>query len=785
VRAIVTQIRAAVLRRRAQTAVVLVVSLLAGSVSTMALTLLVRSHQPWDDAFQQYNGAHLIFHFDAAKVSLGQLQATTALPGVTTAGPPHETAIVSFQSRAGKGALQLIGRISPGGSIDRIPIAAGRWPERAGEIAVTRTGDSTIPVRPSLGETIRALTTRGTVDFKVVGEVIDLGGHGSELDLSNGVPGAWVMPADIAALVDGQQIRLGYEMAYRFQRAATADDLVADRRDIEAALPAGAETEPVIDWIRMRAGSTWLIVLLSSIILSFTVFALLAVAVIVASVVAGSVLSSYRDIGMAKALGFTPLQLLAIYVGQMAVPALAGALAGLPVGAVASRPFLNDAANNLQLPAPSIFDPVVVIVVPSALMVLVVVAAFVPALRAAATDSVRAIALGSAPRATRRSRLAATLARMRAPRSISIGAGDAFARPVRAGLTLTALGIGIATATFAIGFEDSLIRVLTTDPASYGYAQDLVVHRYPAVGDTTVTDLLNGQPETQTVVAAHLFPARVSGAQDPVAIYGMRGDATALGYRVVEGRWFVAPGDAVIGGAVARAAHVRIGETLAVSLVGGPALALRVVGLMNDFDSLGAVIRVAWQTVATAMPAASPDIYLIKLRAGADSDAYARRITAMSPEFLDTKVTSIAEISTSSNFVTWMVSALALILMAIAAAGVFNAARLTTRERVHDIAILKAVGMTTRQIALMLVASTLVLAVVAALLGVPLGIWLEGVIWTSIGETFGVIVTAGSGFAPLPLALALVAAFGLAMVGGALPARWAAATPVAEVLRSE
>lgn len=50
-RAVLTQIRAAVLRRRAQTVTVLLVSLLAGAVSTMAVTLLVRSAQPWDDAF--------------------------------------------------------------------------------------------------------------------------------------------------------------------------------------------------------------------------------------------------------------------------------------------------------------------------------------------------------------------------------------------------------------------------------------------------------------------------------------------------------------------------------------------------------------------------------------------------------------------------------------------------------------------------------------------------------------------------------------------------------------
>jgi len=785
VRAALTQIRAAVLRRRAQTVTVLLVSLLAGGVSTMAVTLLVRSAQPWDDAFGRYSGAHLMFHFDASKVSAEQLAATSSLPGVTAAGPPHETVLIPFGRGSQKGQVQLIGRADPGGKIDRIPLAAGRWPERRGEIAVTRTEDISIAFRPQLGETIHALTGAGLVDFKVVGEVIDLGGHGLELDFTNGAAGAWALPADVEALVDGRQIQLGYEMAYRFKDAATEDQLAADRREIEAALPAGAETQSVIDWQRMRAGSIWVIELLSGIIVAFTVSALIAVTVIVGSVVAGSVLSSYREIGISKALGFTPAQVVAIQVGQMAVPGILGALAGLPLGALMSRPILDNAASSLKLPEPSIFDPVADATVAAALLLLVVAAAFVPALRAAATDSVRAIALGAAPPPTRRSRLAAGLARLRAPRVVSIGAGDAFARPVRALLTVTALGVGIATATFAIGFQATLVSLLSRDPGSYGYAQDLVVNRYPGISDASLSEQLAAQPETRVVVGQRLLSMRAPGEKDPIALYAMRGDPVGVGYQAVEGRWFATNGEAVIAGDIANKAHLRIGDTLNGSVVGGPALSLRIVGLVNDFNTNGASVRVGWDTIAAAMPDLAPNQYLVKLRPGSDAKAYASRVAGASPDFLDARVTSLADVDFYTNLLTFMVTGLALVLMAIAAAGVFNAARLTTQERVHDIAVLKAIGMSAPQIALMLVASTFVLTVVATLLGVPLGIWLESVIWASILNSSGFVLSLTAGLSPLPLALALLAAFVLALLGAALPARWAAATPVSEVLRSE
>lgn len=784
-RAVLTQIRAAVIRRRAQTATVLLVTLLGSSVATMALTLLVRSTQPWDEAFTRVAGPHLLFHVDASRVTAGQLQATASLPGVVAAGPPHPTALVPFQRAGQKGTLELIGRDDPGGALDRMTIVAGRWPAHPGEIAVLRTNDTSIPITPKVGETIQALTGRGAASFKVVGEAVDVGGHSTILDFSTGNPAAWVLPGEIAPLVEGTQIRLGYEMAYRFAHAATRAELDADKQEVKAALPADSEMLPVSDWLRVRMGSIWFISLLSSIIFSFTVFALIAVAVIVGSVVAGSVLSSFREIGIIKALGFTPAEVLVVYVGQMVVPTAIGAVLGIPLGAAGSRPFLDDAANSLRLPEPAIFDPFVDLLVPVALIALVILAAVAPALRAAATDSVRAMTLGSAPPATRRSRLAAALSRLGLPRPLTLGAADAFARPMRAAMTLVALGIGVATVTFAIGFQSTLIGVLVDQPSAYGYGQDAVIHRYPAISDQEVTSQLAGQPETKVVVATRMVTIRVPGQAEPDPVYAMRGDARVLGFSAVEGRWFQAPGEAVIGVAVAREAHLRIGDTFTGTLAGDTPLQLRVVGLINDFNTSGRGIRIGWETFATAMPGTDPDDYLVSLKPGRDPKAYVHRIAALSPDFIDAKATTFADLNLYTNLISGMVGGLALVLVLIAAAGVFNATLLTTRERVRDIAVLKAVGMTSRQIALMAIGSTAVLAVVAVLLGVPAGVWLQGLIWENMASGFGVLVNPTSGLAPVSLALALVAAFAVALSGAALPARWAAATPVAQVLRSE
>ncbi len=62
----------------------------------------------------------------------------------------------------------------------------------------------------------------------------------------------------------------------------------------------------------------------------------MATALIVANVVTGVVISSYRDIGIMKAIGFAPPQVSAVLALEVLVPAVVGAFAGIAGGSLAS-----------------------------------------------------------------------------------------------------------------------------------------------------------------------------------------------------------------------------------------------------------------------------------------------------------------------------------------------------------------------------------------------------------------------------------------------------------------
>jgi putative ABC transport system permease protein len=176
---------------------------------------------------------------------------------------------------------------------------------------------------------------------------------------------------------------------------------------------------------------------------------------------------------------------------------------------------------------------------------------------------------------------------------------------------------------------------------------------------------------------------------------------------------------------------------------------------------------------------------MVQLRNGGNVAAYTSSLGSKSPLLGAQSVPYKEYAQPFVGIVNGLIGGMTVVLALIAIAGVFNATLLMTRERVHDIATLKSLGMTPAQIAVMAASSSCVVAVVAALVGIPAGMWLLGMISSAMGDLYGFLMDTSASLNPVTAALVIIGAFVVALAGAALPARWAAATPVAQVLRSE
>jgi putative ABC transport system permease protein len=789
-RAIFTVAWSEVRRRRLQSALIVVMVALASGTITLGINLLLESRSPFDRAFEAQHGAHLKVFYDARRVTPDQLASTPATIGASSSAGPWPSVYVTVLHRESshgqsRHQLDLVGRDRPEGPAERLRLASGRWAQARGEIVVTRAFAAANHL--SLGDHLVSLHTADKPSLTVVGEAVDVSqtAAGSDINSFQSISRAqraWVLPSQVAELAGGDG--LVYQMAYRFGSPPAQAQLRDGMGRLRASLPAGA-ISGAANYLATRdvyqAENQWLLVLL----LAFGILALAASLATVVNLVLGTVLAGYRDIGIGKALGFTPLQVVGSLMAAMTIPALAGCAVGIPAGAALSLPLVSQTGQRLNLPLPASVSPLAALLALGGILLGVVAAAALPALRAGRMSAVQAIAAGGAPRSPQAWRPSRRLQHLRLPRPLTLGAGDAVARPLRGGLTVLAVLIGVTTIVVAFGLRGALAQVLPVQARVNG---DLALARERTVSDRRVMAILNDQPQTHRVLAAGNGPVVVPGLADPVDSIAFRGDPRGLGWSafLVRGRWPGArPGEVLLRRSVLDQAGLEVGSSFDGVIAGRPRR-LHVVGEVTAVD-FGAVLD--WSTLTAADPHAEPDRYVVQLRPGADADAYAAAVQAQEPDFLTVTPSraSLASTSDTINMLNGLMSVLVVVLGLIAAAGVFSTMLLHVRERSRDIAILKAVGMSPRQLLAMVLTASAVVGVIGGLVAMPLGVRAYHGLMTQLAQQIGNRPPPFAFDVLHPTTLYPLGVMGLAiaLAGAVFPARRAARSRAAEILRSE
>ena len=762
-------------RRKVQTAVVALVVFLSSLTATLALTLLVETDAPFDRAFNRVQGAHLFIAFDAKQVTETQVRATASLAAVTAAAGPWLITPASIDLPGGRTrVIPVAGREQAGGAVDRLTLDAGRFVQRLGEVVVSRQlADET---GLGVGDSLSPGADSPLPSLKIVGIATAIGGEAA----------AWVLPGQLPQLTSAQ-LPQQYVMAYRLHQASTAAQITAAIDAITQRLPAGSivDTSNYLD-AKLNADRTTAVMI--PFLLAFSVFALLASALIIANLVGGAVIAGTREIGIMKSVGFTPVQVVRVFAGQLLIPAGFGCLLGLPAGILLSQPFLSDTAHAFGLPRAFDLAPGVDLLGLAAILMLVIVTTVLASVRAGRQSAAAAIAAGSAPSSGRGARLATLAGGLPIQRALSLGLGESSARPVRSAMTVGAILIGVATVTFALGLHNSLTMVasaVTRDRQVQVqvYRDAVGKSQQGGLSEQQATALIASQAGTARFVGVGHADINVAGAGHPVAVYGYRGDASWLGYQMIHGRWFSATGEAVAPTAFFARTGRHIGDSITASLDGQP-VAIKLVGEIFDQQGDDILLRTGIETLPGRTTVWN---YEIQLRPGSDPSRYAAAIESAGPG-LSTRINRENGVDTAFLLINSVLAGLALVLALIAASGVFNTVVLNTREKARDIAVLKAIGMTPRQVVAMILASMTVLGVLGAVVGIPAGIALHrnilivmGQIATSTGIPDQIFNVFGGRLLP-SLAAAGIA---IAMLGAMLPAQWAARSRATEVLQTE
>jgi putative ABC transport system permease protein len=772
-RAIFVKALADLRRRRLQAAVIFLTVLFSMAAGTMAVTLMAQTRDPYQAAFEKQRGAHLQVAFKPSTDSQ-LLMSTPSIIGAAAYGGPYPASSIQFRFGDRKFNVDAVGRDNPGGAVEVLNVTSGRWPLANDEIVLTRSFAELNKI--SLGDRVKVTSVAQTPTLTVVGEVVDIDEGSADLSSQR----AWVLPAALPALATSDSSY--YLMDYRFATDPTSGQLQASLDRLRASLPPGS-IGGSLNYILIRNIFNITNQILTGVLAAFSVFALAATIAIVATLVTGIVISAYREIGIMKAIGYTPYQVVGVFALQIVIPAAAACVVGITAGTLASQPLLANSSHALGLAyVPSYSIGLDLLLLAGGLLV-VAVAATVPALRAGLLKPIVAITKASAPRGASGRLLRRAASRARLPRPVVLGIGEAFARPLRAILTLVTVLLGVATVVVAVGLPRSFALINNSETGAGSY--QVVVTRSSAYPDSQVMQLLNAQPETAGVIAVAGQNVVVPGVGDAVNSRLYRGDASHLGFMIIAGRWFTAPGEVLAPAALLRDAHLKIGDTFT-GTTNGQALQLRVVGETYDINNLGHSLFMDLATMAAVTPAVEPSLYDVTLKPGADVAAYVRRVAAVEPDLLDVHASDTSLIA-PVKIVDLVLLIIAGVLVLIGVGGVFNTLLLNTRERIQDTATLKAVGMSPRQVIVMVGASAALLALVGGLVAIPLGLSLHHVLNDVISSSAGndTPPAAYGVFNPFELVLIPLLGVVVAVAAALIPGRWAARTNVVEILHAE
>jgi ABC-type lipoprotein release transport system permease subunit len=455
-------------RRPAEAALLLLAITAATSVLTLGLVLRGVISKPYQTTREATAGPDVVaalFPRSGSAVDHADVKALTEAPGVVGHSGPYPVTAALLEANGRSVVAQTEGRDTAAAAVDQPKPIKGGW-VRDGGVVLEAAFAEALGVSPGDRVTLKPMDIKpgnggpgnGSVQargpggsFRVAGVAVTAAAppYPEPACLANLCQGdadtglVWLTRADARSLVP-QDDSPFYVMNLRLADPAAAPAFVAKRNPDDAPPGTSASDPPPTTlqaWQDIREASANLVKnQRRGLMTGSWLLALLAVAS-VAVLVGGRMADQIRRVGLLKAVGGTPRVVAAVLLAEYVVVALLAAAAGLAVGWL-TAPLITEASAGLlgSAGARTVTLSTVGLVTAVALVV-AVAATFVPAVRAARTSTV--LALADSARAPRRTAwLIAISARL--PVSLLLGLRMVARRPRRTALGVASIAITVS-----------------------------------------------------------------------------------------------------------------------------------------------------------------------------------------------------------------------------------------------------------------------------------------------------------------------------------------------------
>ncbi|MGP8208315.1 MAG: FtsX-like permease family protein [Acidimicrobiales bacterium] len=371
--------------------------------------------------------------------------------------------------------------------------------------------------------------------------------------------------------------------------------------------------------------------------------------------------------------------------------------------------------------------------------------------------------------------------------------------PVRSAVVGAVLAVVTLVGTVTFGAS---LSSLVSHPALYGWNWDYLLGAGGDLPGPKVTGLLDHDRYVAAWSGVYTGSLNLDG--QPVPVLGETPGAT-VAPALLSGHGVRAPDQVVLGALTLAQLHAHLDGTVVESAGAGGPHRLQVVGTATlpaygggsvQHLEMGVGAVLAYQLIPLIQrnsfntPLPGPEAALVRLRPGVDRAAAYRSLVTIAQETTnpDNFGVSVIGVQRPAEILNYRsLGDTPVFLGAGLAAGALAALALTliasVRRRRRDLAVLKTLGFTERQLAATVAWHSTTAVAIGVVAGVPLGIAVGRTLWDLFAHDINAVPAPS-----VPVGQVVLIALGALVVANviaAIPGRLAARTPTALVLRSE
>ena len=328
-------------------------------------------------------------------------------------------------------------------------------------------------------------------------------------------------------------------------------------------------------------------------------------------------------------------------------------------------------------------------------------------------------------------------------------------RKLRAFLTAFAIVLGVAMVSGTYVLTDTIksafdqifagsyqnTAAVVTGESTVSFAQSgsptvpasvlVKIRRLPDVQTATGQIFnLNDSSDTGKLIGRNGKP--LGSSNNPTFAFGLDPGIGALNpLTLTGGRWAAGPSEIVIDSSSAKQGHFAVGDTIGAS-VQGPIKKYRIVGIakFGSVDSLGGATIAIFdtRTAQALLGKQGYDLIAVSAKPGVSPQVLVGEIRPLLPESAQVQTgaeqakAAAKDISEFTKFIQYFLLAFGAVALFVGAFVIFNTLSITVAQRTRELATLRTLGASRRQVRRSVLVEGLVIGLLASAVGLALGV---------------------------------------------------------------